>query len=116
MNGSMGLLSGSFIFRRRKMPVERYLAELTLTFDVSDDLIIHRKFEYETYAANPEDAEATARLWAYDFRKKLAENTANYVSSQFYEHKPTPNPVPAELLLPLLPCVVPSHYSSSVQN
>ena len=25
------------------MPVERYLAELTLTFDVSDDLIIHRK-------------------------------------------------------------------------
>ena len=30
------------------MPVERYLAELTLTFDVSDDLIIHRKVEYET--------------------------------------------------------------------
>ena len=52
--------------------------------------IIHRKVEYETYAANPEDAEATARLWAYDFRKKLAENTANYVSSQFYEHKPKP--------------------------
>ena len=25
-----------------------------------------------------------------DFRKKLAENTANYVSSQFYEHKPKP--------------------------
>ena len=72
------------------MPVERYLAELTLTFDVSDDLIIHRKVEYETYAANPEDAEATARLWVYDFRKKLAENTANYVSSQFYEHKPKP--------------------------
>jgi len=57
--------------RRRKMPVERYLAELTLTFDVSDDLIIHRKVEYETYAANPEDAEATARLWAYDFRRNL---------------------------------------------
>ena len=62
------------------MPIERYLAELTPTFDVSDDLIIHRKVEYETYAANPEDAEATARLWAYDFRKKLAENTANYVN------------------------------------
>lgn len=44
------------------MPVERYLAELTLTFDLSDDLIIHRKVEYETYAANPGDAEATARL------------------------------------------------------
>jgi hypothetical protein len=71
------------------MPIERYLAELTPTFDVSDDLIIHRKVEYETYAANPEDAEATARLWAYDFRKKLAENTANYVNSQFYEHKPS---------------------------
>ena len=72
------------------MPVERYLAELTLTFEVSDDLIIHRKVEYETYAANPEGAETTARLWAYDFRKKLAENTANYMSSQFYEHKPKP--------------------------
>jgi len=57
---------------------------------VSDDLIIHREVEYETYAANPEDAEATARLWVYDFRKKLAENTVNYVSSQFYEHKPKP--------------------------
>ena len=33
------------------MPVERYLAELTLTFDVSDDLLIHRKVEYETYAS-----------------------------------------------------------------
>jgi len=102
--------------RRRKTPVERYLAELTLTFDVSDDLIIYRKAEYETYAANPEDAEATARLWVYDFRKKLAENTANYMSSQFYEHRPKPNLLPAKLLLPLQPCVVPSHYSSSVQN
>ena len=82
------------------MPVERYLAELTLTFDVSDDLIIHRKVEYETYAANPEDAEATARLWAYDFRKKLAENTANYVSSQFYEHKPSKSLIFSGWMLP----------------
>jgi hypothetical protein len=51
---------------------------------------IHRKVEYEIYAANPEDAEATARMSAYDFCKKFAENTANYVSSQFYEHKPKP--------------------------
>ena len=72
------------------MPVERYFAELTLIFDVGDDLIIHRNVEYETYTANSEDAEATARLWAYDFCKKLAENTANYVSSQFYEHKAKP--------------------------
>ena len=30
------------------MPVERYLGELTLTFDVRDDAIIHRNFEYKT--------------------------------------------------------------------
>ena len=34
------------------MPVERYVAELTLTFDEGDDLIIYRKVEYETYAEN----------------------------------------------------------------
>ena len=30
----------------------------------------------------------TARLWAYVFPQKLADNTTHYVSRQFYEHKP----------------------------
>jgi hypothetical protein len=53
MEDSMSFLSGSFIFRRRKMLVARYIAALTLTFDEGDDLIIHRKVEYETYAKKP---------------------------------------------------------------
>jgi hypothetical protein len=35
------------------MLVARYIAALTLTFDEGDDLIIHRKVEYETYAKKP---------------------------------------------------------------
>jgi hypothetical protein len=53
MEESIGFLSDSFIFRRQKLPVERYVAALTLTFDEGDDLIIHRKVEYETYAKKP---------------------------------------------------------------
>ena len=51
------------------MSVERYITEIPLTFDVGDDLVIHRKIKYETYAANPADAETTARMFVTDFAK-----------------------------------------------
>ena len=72
------------------MSVERYITEIPLTFDVSDDLVIHRKIKYETYAANPADAETTARMFVTDFAKKLGENTSNYVNRQFYDWKSVP--------------------------
>ena len=72
------------------MSVERYITEIPLTFDVGDDLVIHRKIKYETYAANPADAETTARMFVTDFAKKLGENTSNYVNRQFYDWKSVP--------------------------
>ena len=73
------------------MAVERYITEIPLTFDVGEDLVIHRKIQYETYAASPEDAETTARMFVSDFSKKLGENTSNYVSRQFYDWKSVPS-------------------------
>ena len=75
------------------MLVERYLVERTRTVNVGNNLIINNKCECETYTANPENAKATDWPWAYDFRKKLAENTASCVRNQFYGHKPKPQPI-----------------------
>ena len=44
------------------MSVERYITEIPLTFDVSDDCLVHWKVKYETYAASDADAETTARM------------------------------------------------------
>ena len=72
------------------MPVKRYMTEIPITFDNEDDLIIHRTIQYETYAASPEDAEMTARMFVQDFSKKLAQNTSNHVSNNLYDWKSVP--------------------------
>lgn len=75
------------------MLVEWYLVERTRTVNVGNNLIIIKKGEYETYAANPENAKAKDWLWAYDFRRKFAENTGSCVRNQFYGHKPKLQPI-----------------------
>ena len=72
------------------MSVERYITEIPLTFDVSDDCSVHWKVKYETYAASDADAETTARMFVSDMRKKLNESMTNYVSREAYERKSTP--------------------------
>lgn len=37
------------------MSVERYITEIPLTFDVSNDCSVHWRIKYETYAANDAD-------------------------------------------------------------
>ena len=73
------------------MPVKRFMTEIPITFDNNDDLIIHRTIQYETYAASPEDAETTARMFVQDFSKKLAQNTQNHVSNNLYDWKSAPS-------------------------
>ena len=53
------------------MSVERYITEIPLTFDVSDECSVHWKVKYETYTASDADAETTARMFVSDMRKKL---------------------------------------------
>ncbi len=72
------------------MSVERYITEIPLTFDVSNDCSVHWAIKYETYAANDADAETTARMFVSDMRKKLNESMTNYVSREAYERKSTP--------------------------
>ena len=38
------------------MSVERYITEIPLTFDVSDECSVHWKVKYGTYAASHADA------------------------------------------------------------
>ena len=72
------------------MSVERYITEIPLTFDVSDEFSVYWRVKYETYAANDADAETTARICVSDMRKKLGESMTNYVSREMYNWKSTP--------------------------
>lgn len=72
------------------MSVERYITEIRLIFDVSDECSVHLKMKYETYAASDADAEKTARMFVSDMRKKLGESMTNYVSREMNNRKFTP--------------------------
>ena len=72
------------------MAVERYITEIPLTFDVSDECSVHWKVKYETYAASDADAETTARMFVSDMRKKLGQSMSDYVSREMYNWKSTP--------------------------
>ena len=54
------------------------MTEIPITFDNEDDLIIHRTIQYETYAASPEDAETTARM----FVRFLEETRSEHIQSR----------------------------------
>ena len=84
MTGSDGSLSHSFIFGKIEIAVKRYITEIPLTFDVSDECSVYWRVKYETYAANVADAETTARIFVLDMRKKLGESMTNCVSREMY--------------------------------
>ena len=67
------------------MTVKRFTTEVPITFDNGDDIVIHRKFQYDTYAASAEDAEEMSRMFVQDFAKKLARNTSSLINDQFYD-------------------------------
>ena len=71
------------------MSVERFITENPLTFDVSDECLVHWKVKYETYAASDADAETTARMFVSGMREKLGESMTNYMSREMYNWKST---------------------------
>ena len=72
------------------MSVERYITEIPLTFDVSDECSVHWRVKYETYAASDADAETTSRRFVLDMRKKLGQSMSDYVCCEMYNWKSTP--------------------------
>ena len=70
------------------MAVERYITEVPLPSDVSEECSVHWKVKYETYAAG--GAETTARIFVAGIRKKLWQSLSVYVSREMYNRKSTP--------------------------